>query len=737
MNHREFQRLGFDLSYLALLTESGLKRLSRWEGTLSPDQEEVLRDLGLGVTRVKRRLRFGRKTEEVVFSTRQYYRDFYRKRFHLRRIKESPDNMRLKGFLFGYPSCCVESFIRDRYARNGLLARDQRILFHWACPGCKATPALLREYRDIHGECLRIFKDVKPEGSGSTEPSLLPGRIAFALRRGALPVALGLSAMLLLPHAGGAYQSRLVHDGIPLSEDPHLLPVADDADSDYLSYGEEMLRGLDARNNDTNQDGVIDGIEEALLLHGLISALPETVQSDQPYKVNHLARGLEYCEVCGAYENMGFVEIVNPLRSLSVDVPYICLHYLEHGSLSYAGSVHLDGRLDLAQLKRVLLATDETHLTCAYYHYDDDLDEDGLGRREEGMLATDPASSDTDGDSVKDGPQFLEDLLEALSGLPREVRPDEPYLLEHPAFGLEVCDSCGSIFNMGFVEITNPLEGLSLEIPYIGLHHLAHGSCAYRGTVHAGRVLPTVLRSVLTGRGTSHWLPVDDDSDGDGLRDVEEAHFSMDPGIKDTDGDGLADGPELALAMAQVINGLPAGARPDETYINHWEADGYVYCLICGQSVNMGMMEIINPVAGTSFNLGYITHHYMEHGSFYGDYPEFSRIDPRDLDSVLGMSSYAAGPGNSVPGELLKVSPNPFRRSTSIAIGLEGVDEMRLVIYDASGRQVRDLSGSIGEGASLIWDGQDASGRQLPAGVYFCRVKSADFELSRKVVLLQ
>jgi hypothetical protein len=239
------------------------------------------------------------------------------------------------------------------------------------------------------------------------------------------------------------------------------------------------------------------------------------------------------------------------------------------------------------------------------------------------------------------------------------------------------------------------------------------------------------------GTGTSHWLPVENDSDADGLKDVEEAHFSLDPGIKDTDGDGLADGPELAMAMAQVISGLPAGSRPDETYINHWEADGYVYCLICGQSVNMGMMEIINPVAGTSYNLDYITHHYMAHGSFYGDYPELSRIDPRDLDSVLEMSSCATGPNGPVTGAPLAVYPNPFREATRIACGLSGASIVDLSIFDAAGRRVRDLSGMISGDENLEWDGRNSAGRRLPGGVYFVRMKLENLTLSRKVVLLE
>jgi hypothetical protein len=352
------------------------------------------------------------------------------------------------------------------------------------------------------------------------------------------------------------------------------------------------------------------------------------------------------------------------------------------------------------------------------------------------MIGTHPDSSDTDGDSVKDGPQYLEDLVEAFGGLPREERPDEPYLIEHQAFGLEVCDSCGAILNMGFVEITNPLEGLSLEIPFIGLHHLAHGSCAYRGTIHAGRVLPTVLRTVLMGTGDSHWLPVADDSDGDGLKDAEEPYFDLNPAISDTDGDGMADGPELAMAMANVVNGLPAGERPDQTYVIHGETDGYVYCLICGQSINMGMMEIVNPVAGTSYDLGYINHHYMQHGSFFGDYPELSRIDPRDLDSVLDMSSNASGPQDPVPGKPLAVYPNPFRETARIACGPSGAGKVDLSIFDASGRRVREFPEISSEDVSVEWDGRDSSGRRLPPGVYFVRMKFENLKISRKVVLL-
>jgi hypothetical protein len=127
----------------------------------------------------------------------------------------------------------------------------------------------------------------------------------------------------------------------------------------------------------------------------------------------------------------------------------------------------------------------------------------------------------------------------------------------------------------------------------------------------------------------------------------------------------------------------------------------------------------------------------MEHGSFFGDYPEFSRIDPRDLDSVLEMSSNAGGPQGPVSGKPLAVYPNPFRESARIACGISAAGDIRLCIFDAAGRKVMDFSGMTSGQESVEWDGCDSSGRRLPPGVYFVRMKIENLSLSRKVVLLE
>ena len=82
-------------------------------------------------------------------------------RYKLRNLPPTPaatlvrmrEVARAEGLAFGYPGCCVESFLSRGYARNGLRPRDQRMLFHWACPGCSVSPRLAQSYREVHAAC--------------------------------------------------------------------------------------------------------------------------------------------------------------------------------------------------------------------------------------------------------------------------------------------------------------------------------------------------------------------------------------------------------------------------------------------------------------------------------------------------------------------------------------------------------------------------------------------------------
>jgi len=61
------------------------------------------------------------------------------------------------------------------------------------------------------------------------------------------------------------------------------------------------------------------------------------------------------------------------------------------------------------------------------------------------------------------------------------------------------------------------------------------------------------------------------------------------------------------------------------------------------------------------------------------------------------------------------------------------------VVYDMLGQQVRELVHGQREAGrhTVIWDGRDAAGQQVGAGVYLCRIVAAGARpVTRKMLLL-
>ena len=82
--------------------------------------------------------------------------------------------------------------------------------------------------------------------------------------------------------------------------------------------------------------------------------------------------------------------------------------------------------------------------------------------------------------------------------------------------------------------------------------------------------------------------------------------------------------------------------------------------------------------------------------------------------------------------------PNPFNPATTIRFDVPEPGPARLVIHDASGARVATLvDGPVAPGPTAVrWDGRDAAGRRVAAGVYFYRLEAAGRVLARKMTLL-
>jgi len=144
------KKVDFELAYLVALTREGLKPLSRWEKKLSKKNLELLQQTGLLTSQVRRTVKTGKEVIETIFSRATVYIQLYEQAFGNTAIDKSPRTQLFEGFLFGYPSCCVNQYVHKPYAPNNLTEQQQKILFHWACRDCKVTPLLLQAYKSIH-----------------------------------------------------------------------------------------------------------------------------------------------------------------------------------------------------------------------------------------------------------------------------------------------------------------------------------------------------------------------------------------------------------------------------------------------------------------------------------------------------------------------------------------------------------------------------------------------------------
>ncbi|MCX7732762.1 MAG: T9SS type A sorting domain-containing protein [candidate division WOR-3 bacterium] len=86
---------------------------------------------------------------------------------------------------------------------------------------------------------------------------------------------------------------------------------------------------------------------------------------------------------------------------------------------------------------------------------------------------------------------------------------------------------------------------------------------------------------------------------------------------------------------------------------------------------------------------------------------------------------------------LYPVLPNPFSGATRIRYTLNCEQRTLVQICDISGRVVRTLVNSVQPAGTytLTWDTRDNAGREVAAGIYFCRFSAGGYRRSTKLVL--
>lgn len=706
----------FEFYYLIELTKQGIKPLSRWEKPTDHTIQNYIRKHGLYVDIVPRKTFLRTTVYETIFSKSSRYMELYKKKFHNTPLKRDEASQKYEGFLFGYPSCCVNKFVKKPYAKNNISKEDQSLLFHWACKDCRFTPELIPYYKSIHDEVMYWYQN---------EITLYNPKNNLLSRK----------------QLGAAFGTLLLSSGLLMgqtADTTHYIPLSDDPNNNGLTYAEEIYLGA---LDETSEPHAC--CSYANFYKTLIDSLPTSIQTDEPYRTDYRVRGVIQCLKCGKYINMGYVTIVNPLRNLSLDIPYLALHYMEKGYFTYesdstGGFDIQSGRVDIDLLKKILSPYDNSHMLVV----DGDSDNDGLTNVEEDSLWLDPNINDYDNNGVPDGAQIAEELIRLFPKLkeqPDNIHSSIKYQL---MWGLENCQVCGSIHNMGYVEITNPENNRKIQVPLVALHSLAHGSFAYNGTEHQNERLDAIklIRTLKT-----HTIFIDNDSDNDGLTDDEEIEFGMNINKIDSDDNGMPDTKELTTRFIEQINALPTEPRLNGPYIEYLVMDGIHLCSVCGKEVVMGIMKIYNPLINTiePFELSNYSFHFMEHGSFEHEGLENwgltgDRIDPVKLaeylyDPVVGIEDNS-NDGISNRFSLEQNYPNPFNPETSIKYQVSRHEMVRLKVYDVLGNEVTTL---VNEQKTPGKYEVKFNGTGLPSGIYYYRLTNGTLTETKQMLLVK
>jgi len=83
--------------------------------------------------------------------------------------------------------------------------------------------------------------------------------------------------------------------------------------------------------------------------------------------------------------------------------------------------------------------------------------------------------------------------------------------------------------------------------------------------------------------------------------------------------------------------------------------------------------------------------------------------------------------------------PNPFNPTTTINYSLRENSKVTLNIYNIKGQKVKQLvSDQLPAGQhSVVWNGKDENKKPVSSGIYFYKLKTGDFEKTRKMILMK
>ncbi|MCK4547917.1 MAG: T9SS type A sorting domain-containing protein [Candidatus Eisenbacteria sp.] len=178
-------------------------------------------------------------------------------------------------------------------------------------------------------------------------------------------------------------------------------------------------------------------------------------------------------------------------------------------------------------------------------------------------------------------------------------------------------------------------------------------------------------------------------------------------------------------------------------FVTYTDSDGHLAVdrnvVVDGVPMAMGSGPEHEYAAGVLFELE-VSLTDEDHVYFFSfnDGEASVQTEPDTIYSTMDVASGRTSVGATFT--LAEACPNPFTSMTEIAYSVPVFGALvEIVIYDVSGRLVRDLVRSTRSMGSHVatWDGRDETGRVVASGVYFVRMETENTTEVRRLVFVR